>query len=238
MPQKQILKECRSMLKKGKEHIARGNMLRAEFFLQRAHEAALQVQDEKVRDDKCAHVMHQLAEVAVRNNEPMLAQRRYREALKLVDVNNLVAFARVKRDYAELLRRQGDLKAGRRDVIAALELLESIDSPSERAKEELRFTEGIAARFDLTNPKKRSDAIKTLHRVAQENRGYRKPPYEREALRCLFEEVLPIYSPMRMEYIRRAVVISIKLGDFRQAGEYVSLLGGDTSRSAFNLVVR
>lgn len=236
MSQKRDLREFRVMLKEAKKHLQRENLHRAEFYLQRANEALGQLPDE-VRLGKQAFVWHRLAEAAAHGNEPMVATRRFREALKLANPSDELGYARIKRDYGEFLRRQGDAKAGRREVEAALEVIEAIESRTARVRFELIVTEGFIARFDLADPGKRDAAIATLHVVARKLRGYKKHQYELASLRCLIE-ILPLHSPRRIEYIRRAVILNLKLGNHKRAGEYLALLGGESSRGVYRFVVR
>ena len=239
MSHKQALKDYREAMKCAKKDLARGKLTRAEFYLLRAQEVApLLAPDISV--ERQAFVLHRLAEVAALSGDPMRAKRRFRESLKLSKSfeNDRVGHARTCRDYGEFLRREGDTKAGRRMVIEAIDTLESIETPLKRTREELLVTEGFMARFDLNDPKRRDAAITTLHMVARQLQGYRKPAYERAVLRCLIEEVLPIYSLQRIEYIRRAVLLSLKLGDYSKAAEYAAMLGGKTPSTIVGTILK
>ena len=234
---KQDANDFRACLKRGKILLQQGENQRAEFFLLRAYEHSDDLPKSE-RSGKRAFVLHRLAEVSIKQGEPMLARRRFREALKLSDQGNALGHARIKRDHGEFLRRQGETEAGRREVETALKIMESSTSQTPRLTKELLVTEGILARFDLSNPKKRSDAVETQRLIARQLSGYKKSQYELAIWRFMIEEALPLYSLERVDCIRRAIFLSFKLGNYKKAGEYISLLGGPPLRSAYTRVVR
>lgn len=98
------------------------------------------------------------------------------------------------------------------------------------------MTEGFLARFHVDCPERKAEAIETWRIIARELRGYKKKAYELANLRCLIEQ-LPFYSVERALHIQRAIVLSIRLGNYKGAGEFTSLLGTPSSRSFYNFIV-
>jgi tetratricopeptide (TPR) repeat protein len=231
------LGDFRAALKTGKRQLSRGNASKAEHYLLRALETASYLKDERLRDEKRAFVLHRLAEVAILLNDPMTAHKRYQKALRLSNDHNEMGHARLLRDYGNFERLQGDRKSGLRHIRKALVILESIEDRSERVAIEILITEGFLARFDLDDPQRRDEAIETLRLIARKLHGYKKKAYEVANLRCLID-VLPIHSLERITYIQRATELSIRLGNYRKAGEYTALLGGQPLRSIYNFIVQ
>lgn len=234
---KRDAQEIRSYKKRAQTLLHQGKPKYAESYLFRAYE----ITDSLPRSERNAtraFLIHRLAEVAVQQNEPMLARRRFRESLKITDTTNTMGHARTLRDYGEFLRRQGEVKAGRREVERALSIMDLNTDRSARLEIELLVTDGILARFDCLSRKRRDDAIETQYQIAKRLRGYKKTEYELAVLRFLLEEVIPFYNPERVEYIGRAIFLSTKQGNLKKVGEYISLLGGSPSQILYNRVVR
>ena len=223
--------EYRSTLKVAKREISRGRASKAEYALLRANELANHLKS----DEKRAFVSHRLAEVSVMFDDSMNARKRFKHALELIDKQNKVGYARLLRDYGNFERIQGQRKIGRRNIEQAIDLLESIENRNSRVAIELIVTEAFLARFDLGGDR-HADALETLRVTADKLRGYKKKAYELANLTCLID-TLPVLNLERAMYIRRAVELSIRLKNFKRAGELTALLGGNLPRDAYNFIV-
>lgn len=230
------LYDFRAALKTGKRYLSQGDANTAERHLLRALEFTDYFKEKSVENEKRAFVLHRLAEVSILQDDPMNANRRFKEALKLINPSNKMGHARLLRDYGNFERVQGRTAIGRKHVDQAHSILKSM-SITDRVKKEILVTKGFVARFDLDDPLLRDAAIEMLRSIARELYGYKKKAYELANLRCLID-VLPVYNIERISYIQRAALLSAQLWNFRKAGEYVSLLGGKPSSSIYNFIVR
>jgi len=233
----QDLGDFRSALKTGKRQLSRGNAKEAERYLLRALATTDYFEDQIVKNEKKAFVLHRLAEVYILEGEPINAHKCFREALKLSNAGNPMGHARLLRDYGNFERIQGHDKSGLKRVNQAIDILESQPQSRDRVKKELLVTQGFLARFYVNDPDRRESAIETWQVIARELRGYKKKAYELANLRCLID-ALPFYSLERSQYIQRAVLLSFRLGNYKKAGEYAALLGGKPARSVFRFMVR
>lgn len=225
--------EFNSLMSSAKKDLRRGKASDAEFKLHRAWEISRHMKSR----GRQAFVLHRLAEVAIQLGQPELAGQRLEEALMFIDKTNKLSYACLLRDYANYNRLHGKKRLGRKQVVRAVRLLQSCDPQTKRIKQELDVTEGIAARFDLKGPM-RATALEKLHQTASKLRRYNKRRHlELANLNCLIEE-LPITNARRVFYIRRAVWICTRNGDFKRAGELTALLGGNLPRDAYNFIVR
>lgn len=236
MTLEQDLATFRTHLKKAKRHISQGNAQTAEYGLLRASEAAGYF-PKPMRRAKLAFIEHRLAEVAILLKDWSTARRRFEEAILLVDKTDKIAYARILRDFGNFERLQGNYQLGLGMTRLAMEALESTGKQTKRLHAEMVVTRGFLARFDLDHPLKRSSAIVVLRETAGQLYGYKKKAYELANLRCL-ADVLPIYSIERARYIQRAAWLNLQLGNARQAGELLALLGGPPSRSIYNFILR
>lgn len=227
--------EFRTALKCGKRSLKQGDAGKAERWLLRAYEIA---NDSLKDDNRKSFVLHRLAELSVMTNEPMVARRRFKVALKLVNKNDYVGYALLLRDYGEFERRQGHPKIARKHVEKAARLLSIDTGDTRRSKLELErvVTKGFVARLDLSG-RKRAEAIDILKWTARELYGTPKVQYELANLAILVE-VLPIWDISRTRYILRAMALSIQLRNHVRATEFALLLGGKPLRGTYRLVTK
>lgn len=184
-------------------------------------------------------IYHRRAEVAVAQGEIEAARMYFDAASERMSPKDLMANARLLRDYGNFLRLEGcqqDLTRGRAYVEKALRLLES-DEANERARIEIVVTEAFRARFLLEDPRQKKAAIKILRETAVQLHSYKKLAYELANLRILIA-VLPIYSPARAKYIQRGITACLAKGKFRKAGEFSAMSYGRHARSTYNFIVR
>lgn len=223
--------EFRSSLKEAKRALKAGKTTRAEFWLQRTNELAGYLND----SDGRAFVLHRLAEVGIQQNQTMIARKRFKQALSLINTNDRVGYATLQRDYGNFERIQDNRKLGYSHVKKAIDTLDSIQNVTARVKLERIVTEGFAARFELYGPH-HDDAIETLRITARKLYGCKKRQYELANLSCLVD-VLPVWSPERLQYVTRAIELCVRLRNMKRAGEFAALLGGKTSRNMYLSVV-
>lgn len=231
------LDDFRAALKTGKRQLSRGNAREAERYLLRALATTDYFENQIVKNEKKAFVLHRLAEVYILQGETINAHNCFKEALKRSNAQNQMGHARLLRDYGNFERIQGNSESGLEYVNLAIDILESQPQSRDRVKKELLVTQGFLARFYANDSARREDAIETWQVVAHELRGYKKKAYELANLRCLIE-TLPFYSLERTQYIQQAILLSLRLGNYKKAGEYLALLGGKPSRSVYNFIVR
>jgi tetratricopeptide (TPR) repeat protein len=222
-------------LKQGKRALRAGDATHAEFWLQRAREYASYLNDDHNRR---AMVLHRLGEVAVMRGEFMLARKRFKRGLELINEDNIIGRAILHRDYGEFERHQGNRKIARTHVLRAVSLLGSIQKPSRRTELESIVTHGFMARLKLDSKDKelRKEAIATLAETANKLHGCNKSNYELANLSVLVEE-LPLWDTRRISYLTRAVFLNLYQRNLSRAGEMTAFLGGTLPRKAYRLIV-